>query len=296
MTHHEIGALLGLSRVKVTRLLAEARRSGIVEIRIHSPSTPFGDLEAALAARFGLEQVWVAPSFADADRTYDAVGLAGAEALAALVPRASTVAVGLSSAVAATLPHVRSAPVPGLGFVPLAGSWGGVSRGISPHELVLRLGASFEAETYHLPAPILASSPEMGRALRADPGVRETLRRAAEADLLVAGVGGMTGSSGLLLDRLSEHERAELDGAGAVGDISGRFFGPDGASVTGEVDERVVGLALTELTAIPQRVGISFGPQKVGALRAALRHGLVNMAVTDVETARALLQDEKESD
>lgn len=290
MTHQEIGELLGLSRVKVTRLLAEARRSGIVEIRIHSPQTPFGDLEAALTAEFGLSQAWVAPSFSDADRTYDAVGMAGSECLSALVPSARTVAVGLSSAVAAIIPHVRPEPVPGLGLVPLAGSWGGLSRGISPHELVLRLGTLFHAETYHLPAPVLASSPGMGRALRADPGVRETLRLAGDADLLVAGVGGMDRRSGLLIERLSEREQAELDSAGAVGDISGRFFSGDGTPVTGEVDERVVGLTLGELSAIPRRVAVSFGSHKVEALRTALTAGLMNMAVTDVNTAKALLR------
>ncbi len=290
MTHHEIGELLGLSRVKVTRLLAEARRSGIVEIRIHSPQAPFGELEAALTAEFGLSQAWVAPSFSDADRTYDAVGMAGSECLAALIPSARTVAVGLSSTVAAVIPHVRPEPVPGLGLVPLAGSWGGLSRGISPHELVIGLGTFFQAETYHLPAPVLASSPRMGRALRADPGVRETLRLASGADLLVAGVGGMDRGSGLLIERLSEREQAELDEAGAVGDISGRFFAGDGTPVTGDVDERVVGLTLGELSAIPRRVAVSFGAHKVEALRTALGSGLMNMAVTDVTTAKALLK------
>lgn len=289
MTHHEIGDLLGLSRVKVTRLLAEARRSGIVEIRIHGPSRPFGELEAALVERFGLDQAWVAPSFPDTDRTADAVGQAGAECLSALVQGASTVAVGLSSAVAAVVPHVRPEPVPGLGLVPLAGSWGGVSRGTSPHELVLGLGVSFGAETHHLPAPVLAATPGMGRALRADPGVRETLRLAAGADLLVAGVGGTDRGSGLLFGRLSAREQAELEAGGAVGDISGRFFTAAGDPVTGDADERVVGLTLGELSAIPRRVAVSFGPHKVTALATALGAGLMNTAVTDADTAKALL-------
>jgi DNA-binding transcriptional regulator LsrR (DeoR family) len=130
----------------------------------------------------------------------------------------------------------------------------------------------------------------MGRALRADPGVRETLRLAGDADLLVAGVGGMDRGSGLLIERLSEREQAQLDEAGAVGDISGRFFDGDGTPVTSDVDERVVGLTLGELSAIPRRVAVSFGPHKAEALRTALRAGLMNMAVTDVTTAKALLE------
>jgi hypothetical protein len=48
-THQQIAETLGVSRVKVTRMLAEARRTGIVEIRIHSDETIFTDLEVALA-------------------------------------------------------------------------------------------------------------------------------------------------------------------------------------------------------------------------------------------------------
>ncbi|NNG86364.1 MULTISPECIES: sugar-binding transcriptional regulator [Streptomyces] len=292
MTHHEIGALLGLSRVKVTRLLAEARRSGIVEIHVHSPLTPFAELEAALTGEFGLDQSWIAPGFADPARTREAVGRAGAECLAALVPSARTVAIGLSATIAAVVPHVRPEPVPGLGLVPLAGSWGGLSRGTSPHELVLNLGTAFQAETYHLPAPVLAADPETGRALRADPAVRETLRRAAGADLLVAGIGGTGRDAGLLVGRLGAHERRRLDEAGAVGDVSGRFFTAAGEPVTGPADERVVGLTLRELAAIPRRVAVACGPHKVTALRTALRTGLMNAVVTDATTAEALLAHE----
>ncbi|PXY23062.1 MULTISPECIES: sugar-binding transcriptional regulator [Prauserella] len=288
MTHQEIGELLGLSRVKVTRLLADARRSGIVEIRIHSSASPFDELEAALVGRFGLQQVWIAPSFADERRTADSVGMTGAQCLRALVPTSGTVAVGLSSSVAAIVPHVHAEPAPDLGFVPLAGSWGGISRGMNPHELALRLGTAFGARTYHLPAPILASTPEAAAAFRADPGVRETMQLAAGADLLIAGVGGMDPRSGILIDVLGRSEQRQLVANGAVGDISARFFDAAGHSVGGEVDERVVGLSLDELTAIPHRVAVSFGPHKVHALETALRTGLMNMVVTDVDTAKAL--------
>lgn len=288
MTHQEIGELLSLSRVKVTRLLADARRAGIVEIKINSSASPFDDLEAALVGRFGLQQVWIAPSFADERRTADSVGMAGAQCLRALVPTTGTVAVGLSSSVAAIVPHVHAEAAPDLGFVPLAGSWGGISRGMNPHELALRLGSAFGARTYHLPAPILASTVEAAATFRSDPGVQETMTLAAGADLLVAGVGGMDRRSGLLIDVLGRAEQRQLVAGGAIGDISARFFDAEGEAVPGSVDDRVVGLALDQLAAIPHRVAVSYGPHKVRALEATLRTGLMNMVVTDVDTATAL--------
>ncbi|GLY64276.1 sugar-binding transcriptional regulator [Amycolatopsis taiwanensis] len=291
MTHQEIGDLLGLSRIKVTRLLADARRAGIVEIRIHSPAAPFEDLETALVGKYGLEQAWVAPSFADEQRAGDAVGMVGAQCLRALVPTTGTVAVGLSSSVAAILPHIHADPLPQLGFVPLAGSWGGISRGMNPHELALKLGVAFGARTYHLPAPIVAKTAAVAAAFREDPGVRETMRMAAGADLLIAGVGGMDPTSGILIGSLGKTEQKRLVSAGAVGDVSARFFDADGHAVGGAVDERVVGLPLEKLAGIPHRVAVSFGPHKVTALETALRTGLMNMVVTDVDTAKALVTE-----
>lgn len=55
----EIGAALGLSRVKVYRLLKEARAQGVVQINIHWPIQRNGDLEGALVERFGLQHALV---------------------------------------------------------------------------------------------------------------------------------------------------------------------------------------------------------------------------------------------
>ncbi len=291
MTHQEIGELLGLSRVKVTRMLAEARRAGIVEIRIHGEATPFGELEAELSGAFGLAGAWIAPSFADPERSLASVGMAGAECLTALAPTVRTVAVGLSSSVAAIVAHLRPPePLPELGFVPLAGSWGGASRGMSPHELVIGFGAAFGARTYHLPAPILARTADAAAAFNADPGVRQTLQLAAGAQLLIAGVGAVAAGSGILADTLTERERGQLTKRGAVGDISARFFDSAGRAVESTVDQRVVGMSLRGLARIPQRVAVGFGSQKITPLRAALSAGLMNHLVTDVDTARTLLR------
>ena len=91
LTHQQIADTLGLSRVKVTRLLAEARRTGVVEIRIHSDETVFTDLEFEVQAAYGLAQVWIAPTFDEPDRLLASIGTVGAHALQAAVRPGMTV-------------------------------------------------------------------------------------------------------------------------------------------------------------------------------------------------------------
>src|SRR3990170_1739202 len=101
LTHQEIAELLGVSRVKVTRMLAEARRTGVVEIRIHADAHTFTEIESQLLRKFGLDHVWVVPSVADADKQFAGLGIAAGHALRELVKPGATVAVGLSRAVSA---------------------------------------------------------------------------------------------------------------------------------------------------------------------------------------------------
>ena len=64
-TQDEIGALLGLTRWKVGRLLTQARELGIVRIEIVHPRARKLSLERELCARFSLLGAVVVPSAAD---------------------------------------------------------------------------------------------------------------------------------------------------------------------------------------------------------------------------------------
>ena len=61
--------------------------------------------------------------------------------------------------------------------------------------------------------------------------------------------------------------------AGAVGDVCHRFFDAAGAPVSTALDERVVGISADALRAVPRRIGISGGPSKQEAVRAAVTGG-----------------------
>src|SRR5215207_11334024 len=61
----EIAALIGASVSKVSRLLAEARRQGIVTITVAASRAGESALERELAQRLSLENVFVAPARVD---------------------------------------------------------------------------------------------------------------------------------------------------------------------------------------------------------------------------------------
>lgn len=66
LTQNDIATQLGINRVMVVRLLADARRRNEVRITISAPLSELTQLERALEIRYGIGRVIVAP-FSDPD-------------------------------------------------------------------------------------------------------------------------------------------------------------------------------------------------------------------------------------
>ncbi|MCB0136588.1 MAG: hypothetical protein KDD75_15900, partial [Caldilineaceae bacterium] len=63
LTQDQIGKRFGLSRIKVSRLLQQARQSRVVQITITPPTDSFGDIERDLEMAYGLDEVIVVSTF-----------------------------------------------------------------------------------------------------------------------------------------------------------------------------------------------------------------------------------------
>jgi lsr operon transcriptional repressor len=70
LTQQEIAQHIGSNRVRVNRLLAASRESGMVQITINSRIAPCVALEEALTKRFGLEAAVVVPTGATPTPTW----------------------------------------------------------------------------------------------------------------------------------------------------------------------------------------------------------------------------------
>jgi DNA-binding transcriptional regulator LsrR (DeoR family) len=127
--------------------------------------------------------------------------------------------------------------------------------------------------------------------MMADPFVRETIDLFGSISLAIVGIGAVEPSE--LLARsgniFSSRELADLAEAGAVGDISLRFFDLKGNAVRTPLDERVIGISLEELTKVERVVALAGGEKKTAAIAGALRVGVIDTLVTDKFTAQRLI-------
>jgi DNA-binding transcriptional regulator LsrR (DeoR family) len=290
LTQEEIAARLALSRSKVVRLLQEARRTGVVQIRVLAPHDWDRELERRLEQRFGLLQAAVA---APARPTPEVVRAAVAhEAVSLLSPMLKPgLVLGMASgttmqAVVDAMPAVR---LPGARVVEMQGI---LIPSETLHELdtlqVSRMAQRLGAEYVMLPVPREVSSPEVAAALRMESRVGQTLDLARRAKLLLVGIGAIPLSPSLA--HLAEELVTELRQVGAVGEIGARFYDVQGRPTASSFDDRLIGLELHDLLRVPMRIGVAFGEHKTSAIAGALAGHYVNTLVTDVDTARSLLE------
>jgi len=291
LTQDEVGKRLGLSRFKVGRLLDRALRESAVRIEIVHPAARLVALEDALVERFRLRAAVVVDVPATGSPADDEllarerVATAAAAHLAAIRPEGA-IGVSWGRTMLELAAHLRPGWTSATEIVQLNGA---ISRSVRPtraQEVVERFGTTTGAAIRLMAAPAIVGSPELRRALEDDPAVGETLSAARTAPTAVFGMGVLGPDSvHVASGYLDDEELAALTEAGAVGDILGRFLAADGRIALPSLDERTVGLPLTDLRAKPLSVGVAAGAGRGPIALAALRSGSVNVLVADEGTA-----------
>ena len=296
LTQQHIAERFGVSRSKVSRMLNEARSSGLVEIRIHSPLILDTDLQEALKTRLGLRECLV---LADPKAGTDASGRPGAIGrLSALGARylqenltdGSVVGVSWSSAVYHVVNARYLREKSNVIAVQMMGSIGGSIVELDGVSITARLADALGAKAHYLHAPMLVADAAVREGLMRDPHIRKTLDVARSADTMVVSVGAIDRSSGQY--RTGYLDDADMDyirAKGAVGDICGSYFSYDGCPICLEMDERTIAIGYEEMKGIPNRIGVSGGMHKVRPNIGAARSGLLNVLITDEDTAREML-------
>ncbi|TXN31446.1 sugar-binding transcriptional regulator [Lacisediminihabitans profunda] len=293
-TQDEIGALLGITRWKVGRLLAQARESGIIRIEIVHPRARRLSLEHELMARFGLRDAVVVPVPSDGSTLQARVAEAAADYLQALrpVPRTLGVSWGRTlDEIAERLPNGWSR---GVDVVQINGGVSLNTRSSTAAATAVTIARKGGGQATLLPIPAILERRETRLAIEADRAVAGVLERAAEASAYLYSA-GVADESSVLVDSgyLSPGDVAELVRKGAVGDVVGRYIDANGAIVDHDLDERTVGLGLDALRAATTSIAVVAGRAKQQVARAIVRSALCTVFVTDEQTAAALVEENK---
>ncbi|MBO0662919.1 sugar-binding transcriptional regulator [Jiella sp. MQZ9-1] len=289
MTQAEIAQHLGVSRASVANYLQDARRSGVVTIRVDGGTLEHVTLSRTLAERFGLASASVVPALPDAP-VDDRLGAAAARVLTRSLVPGDIVGVAWGRTILAAARAAEPTSVADLTIVQVSGS-SASSADFAPELCTTLLANQLGARCVNLHAPAVLSSRDLKERLLEEPSLKRQFGLIRSATKIAFGVGELGPESTFAKSEMIAAEtlaeaRRDFD---AKGVIIGRMIDHRGAPVASPIEDGIVGISLEDLRRVPYRLCAAGGVKKIEAIRAALAGGYATHFVTDSATAEALL-------
>lgn len=292
MTQNEIATELGLSRVKIYRLLKQARANQVIQIKIDWPATRDKSLEEALRQQFGLKEALVLQTtYRHHTPLLQRLGQLGARYLERTLEDGMTLAICLGSSTYHVVNSISPAFRAKIRVTQAMGSMPFAFQELDSAALARQLAQKLGGDVFYLSSPFMADSPEAAETLRRQRDIKHTLAAARQADVALVGIGNLdSATSGFVkAGSISPDQLAALVADGAVGDMAGQIFTLAGELHPGGYNQRIIGLTLAELRQIPLTMAVARGPEKVKAILGGLRTSAIKVLCTDDQTASAVL-------
>lgn len=285
LTQQTIADQLGISRMRVIKLLERARQTGIVQFKISSSFDRRHALETKLMNRYGLKDCYTVPTNPNPADVNDTIAKAASIYISNHITDHSYINFGYGDTSSRTIAYLAKSLESQVSYVSLTG---GVGYYLPNSESNI-----FNAKLYLIPAPLMMSSSDMAAAIRDESSVQEVSNMIQLASMTIVGIGAMDDGATILKSSiLSHNDFLLLTMKGAVGDIICHFVDKDGNLVDTDIDSKLVSVPLNTLHSLENVIGVAAGTHKVPAISAALKGGYLDILITDENTAELLCRED----
>jgi deoxyribonucleoside regulator len=297
LSQADIARELYFSRSKVSRLLTEARESGLVEISVHHPIDRALDLERIFSEKYHLKNALILQSGnLPLGRMLRSLGKMGANYLNEHLTDGSSLGISWGTAVYEVAQAFRPRNLNDFRVFQIIGSIGFGDPAIDGPEVARHIATNFSGKYFTLNAPVIVKDKHTRDGLLKERNIQKVLQQANQADFILVGIGSSNpGRSGLVragylqseeLDQINRHTGAVGDICCCLFDLAGKYRGID-------FNKRVVGMNLDQLKSTRAEViGVAGGQEKAEAVLGALRGGLLDTLISDDKAAEEILRME----
>lgn len=289
----EISALLGISRPQICRLITAAREMEIVNISIANPYIRETELEKQLIERYSINDTWVVDSSCTDDGNFmQSFAREAARLIEDYIPQDSRVGVMSGYTGKAIIDSMEQSSKKLKTVVPLIGGISTTNMSVHADTLALKLAALHGASALNLNAPAVVSDASLAASLKKEESIGKVLEAGRKVDISLVGIGTLsTRATNIQLGSLKKQDVDELHSQGAVASICSSYLNQDGQEVGEEITHRSIGVSLSEMKK-SRIIAAAIGESKVEAIRAVLKSGKIDVLVTDILTAKKVLEDE----
>lgn len=290
MTQAQIASMLRVTRLRVNQAIQKAKSLGMVKVQLESPFLARVEQQERLRDRLGIRKVLVAPARRDAYDYHVPAGAALADYLGECLRNRAWKTIGVSwgMTLQSAIERLPRQPHPGLEIISMIG---GTTTGAAFNAFGIASGFAerFSASYSLLAAPIYLSQGVDRDLFLAQESFQTHFRKCESLDAAALVVGDISPRSYLISNGLPREVTPEdLIAAGAVGDLLGRFLDKDGGDIDLPLGPRTIGVDLSMLERVPEKILAAAGAHKVEIIRAVARRGLIDTLITDDVTAALL--------
>lgn len=287
MTQLQISELLGISRMKVVQYLDQARQDGMVQFKVRSEQGNRLQLEKDIIDKYGLIDAYIVPT--SPNNINKSIAKAAAQYINEKLQDNDYINIGYGETISYALHYLLSYLDKKVSFISLAG---GVS--VYANSLIgsSQKGNGMSPASIHLiPAPLIVSTPELAEAFCNEKSVKNIMEMTASSEYTLIGIGALDKAATIYKEgHITDSDLHLLERKGAIGDILSQFYDKDGKKIDVELHKRLISVDLESLKERKNVIGVAGGEAKLISMHAALTSGVVDILITDEESARALIE------
>lgn len=293
-SQQKIAEKLGISRPSVSRLLQKAKQQKIVQINILDPTEDTKELADFLKDKFNLKHCIVIPVPVYEDAVIkEMLGEAAADYISDIVQDGDIIGTTWGTTLYHVAQKIKPKIVRDVSVVQLNGGVSHSKTNTFAADIINCLGKAFNTAPHFLPLPAVVDNVLVKQAIVSDRHIRNVLEMGKQANIAIYTVGEPNDHSTLVKAGYFTSEDLEiLHKKQSVGDICSRYFDRIGNICHEELNDRTIGIKLSDLSKKSYSIIIAGGAQKVDGIHGALYGKFSNVLITDQYTAKALIEIE----
>lgn len=297
MNQNEIAKKMEISRSYVSKLLIEARKEKLIEIKSKNPWLTETEEERMIKKYYHLKKVMIVSKEKNCKR--DSIPYAKElgeklnEFLNTILKDNDIIGVAWGKTIYECSRYLYTdTDYKNIKVVQICGGVSQNQNSTYSSEISRNFADAFHADSYSLPIPAIVESKQYKEIFYHEQGISQVLKVLESVNIAVFTVGQCSMDSSLVRSGYVTEEGIEqLMRDGAVGEVCTHFIDKEGKCVNQELDERTAAVSMKKLQECDYRIALIFGKKRIMPLKAILEAGYPNVLIIDEETASALLEE-----
>jgi deoxyribonucleoside regulator len=290
MTQDDIAKKMFMSRQRVNRILKKCLETGIVKVVIQEYEQQNVEIEAKLEALSGLNEAIII-NCTD-DDINESLGAAASSYLERIVKDDDIIGFSRGRALSSLVNNLRPVGRKNLTVTQLVGGLNAEEAHINSDDIVRRSSEILNAKPSLMYAPIILDNKQLRDSMMNESYFSRVYDTMKACTVAFVGIGDMSNESALKQRKfISMTEYSILQSFGAVGEICTHYFDINGKIIESDVNDRMLAIDYDSFKKIPLRIGIGGGPEKISAILGVIKGQVINVLITDLKTAQALLEN-----